>query len=60
MLVLARKTNESIVIAGGIRISVVGIQGRKVRLGIEALKGIPVRREEIEPIARRGPASSAA
>jgi carbon storage regulator len=60
MLVLARKMNESIVIAGKIRISVIGIEGRRVRIGIEAPKSIPVRREEIAPTVRQEPVSSAA
>lgn len=47
MLVLSRKNNESIVINGNIKITVVDIRGDKVRLGIEAPKNISVHREEI-------------
>lgn len=47
MLVLSRKKNETIVIGGNIRVTVVDIRGGKVRLGIEAPTEIPVTREEI-------------
>ena len=47
MLVLSRKSNESIVINNNIKVTVVEIRGDKVRLGIEAPKDIPVHREEI-------------
>ena len=47
MLVLSRKSNESIVINNNIKVTVVEIRGDKVRLGIEAPKNIPVHREEI-------------
>lgn len=49
MLVLSRKKNESIVIDGGIKITVVEVRGDKVRLGIEAPREIPVMRSEIVP-----------
>jgi carbon storage regulator len=47
MLVLSRKFNESIVIDGGIRITVVEICGNRIRLGIEAPKEVGVMREEL-------------
>jgi len=47
MLVLTRKMNESIVIDGGIRITVVHIKGNKVRLGIAAPDDIRVDRQEV-------------
>jgi carbon storage regulator len=47
MLVLSRKRNESIVIDGTIRITVVGIRGQQVRLGIEAPVSVGVFREEL-------------
>lgn len=47
MLVLSRKLQESIVIADNIVLTVVGIQGNKVRLGIEAPKDVPVHRQEV-------------
>jgi carbon storage regulator len=47
MLVLTRRLNEMIVIEGGIRVTVVGVKGDKVRLGIEAPDCVRVDRAEI-------------
>jgi len=47
MLVLSRKFNESIVIDGGIKITVVEIRGDKIRLGIEAPREVGIMREEL-------------
>ena len=47
MLVLTRKTNESIVINNNITVMVVEIRGDKVRLGIVAPKEVPVHRQEV-------------
>ena len=47
MLVLTRKQNEGILIGSNILISVIHIDGDKVRLGIEAPKTIRVIREEL-------------
>ena len=47
MLVLTRKAGESIVIGSEIRITVLEMQGRQIRLGIEAPSEIPVHRGEI-------------
>jgi carbon storage regulator len=47
MLVLTRKQGEAIVINGEIQVSVVAIQGGKVRIGIEAPDWMTVDRQEI-------------
>ena len=47
MLVLTRKAGETINIDGGIVIQIVQIQGRQVRVGIEAPKETKVRRGEL-------------
>lgn len=47
MLVLSRQCDESIVIAGDIRITIVDVRGDKVRIGIEAPGDVPVHREEV-------------
>jgi carbon storage regulator len=48
MLVLTRKPNEEIVINGNIRVRVLGVQGGRIRLGIDAPPEVPVRRSELE------------
>ena len=47
MLVLTRKAGESIVSGSQIRITVLEMQGRQIRLGIEAPSEIPVHRGEV-------------
>ena len=47
MLVLTRKSNQSIMIGDDIEISVLAIMGEKVRIGIEAPRSIPVFRREV-------------
>lgn len=54
MLVLSRKTNEKIVLTGGIEVLIVQIRGDKVRLGIVAPKDIAVHRSEIWDAIQRG------
>ena len=49
MLVLTRKSNQSIMIGDDIEVSVLAIMGEKVRIGIEAPHEVPVYREEISP-----------
>jgi len=52
MLVLSRKRNETIIINGDIRITVVDIRGNQVRLGIEAPDSVGIFREELCERAR--------
>ena len=47
MLVLSRRMGETLVIADNIRLTVLGVSGGQVRLGIEAPREISVHREEI-------------
>ncbi|UCD63416.1 MAG: carbon storage regulator CsrA [Candidatus Zixiibacteriota bacterium] len=47
MLILTRKLGESINIGEDIKISVLGIHGRQVRIGIDAPLDVVVHREEI-------------
>ena len=48
MLVLSRKTGESIVIGNDIKVSIVKVQGRLIRIGIEAPDHVGIRRAEID------------
>ncbi len=47
MLVLTRRVCEEIVIEGHIRITIVGVQGDKVRVGVTAPESIRVDRQEV-------------
>ena len=47
MLVLTRKSNQSIMIGDNIEVSVLAIMGEKVRIGIQAPRDIPVFRKEV-------------
>ena len=47
MLVLTRKSNESIVIDERIKVMIVAIQGQCVKLGIDAPSSVPVNRSEV-------------
>lgn len=53
MLVISRKTNDTIVINDEITITVIELRGNKVRLGIEAPKGVSIHRGEVYAILQR-------
>jgi carbon storage regulator len=47
MLVLTRKSNQSIMIGDDIEVSVLAVTGDKVRIGISAPRDVPVFRREV-------------
>ena len=47
MLVLTRKTNQSIMIGDDVEVSVLAVSRDKIRLGISAPKDVPVFRKEV-------------
>lgn len=47
MLILSRKSGESIVIDGRIRVKIVRVEGEVVKVGIEAPMELPVHRQEV-------------
>lgn len=47
MLILSRKSGESIVIDGRIHVKVVRVEGDVVKLGFEAPPDVPVHRKEV-------------
>jgi carbon storage regulator len=55
MLILSRKSGEEIHIGSGIRVSVLGINGSRVRLGLSAPPEVSIRRAEL----RHAPGASA-
>ena len=47
MLILSRKSGESIVIDGRIHVKIVRVEGEVVKIGIEAPAEVPVHRREV-------------
>ena len=47
MLILSRKSGESIVIDGRVQVKVVRVEGETVKIGIEAPADVPVHRREV-------------
>jgi carbon storage regulator len=47
VLVLTRKSNQSLMIGDDIEVSVLAIMGEKVRIGIQAPRDVPVFRKEV-------------
>lgn len=47
MLILSRRTSESIIIGDEVTITVLSVKGKQVRIGIDAPPHISVHREEI-------------
>ena len=53
MLVLGRKPNEAVILSGGISFRILSIEGRQVKVGIEAPGHVRIMREELLPPAER-------
>ena len=47
MLILTRRVGESLMIGDNVNVTVLGIRGNQVRIGVNAPKDISVHREEI-------------
>lgn len=47
MLILTRRPNERLCIGENVVVTVLGVNGNQVRIGIEAPREVPVHREEI-------------
>jgi carbon storage regulator len=53
MLILTRRVGEPLMIGSNVAVTVVGVKGGQVRIGINAPKSIPVHREELDDRIRR-------
>lgn len=59
MLALTRKKDESIIIGDNIEVKILGIEGDRVRLGIEAPREVTIHRQEVyEQIQEENKAAS--
>ncbi len=47
MLILTRRIGETLIVGDDVNITVLGVKGNQVRLGINAPKDVSVHREEI-------------
>jgi carbon storage regulator len=59
MLVLSRKTMQSVTIGSDIRVTVIRLEGNQVRIGIEAPRDVRILREELAEDYEEAPSRTA-
>ena len=47
MLILTRRVGETLIIGDNVKVTVLGVRGHQVRVGVDAPKDVSVHREEI-------------
>lgn len=57
MLILTRRVGESVMIGDDVTVTVLGVKGNQVRVGVNAPKAVAVHREEIYARIQREEAS---
>ena len=59
MLILTRRVGETLMIGDSVTVTVLGVKGNQVRVGITAPKDVAVHREEIFQRIGKDPAAAA-
>jgi carbon storage regulator len=53
MLILTRRVGETVIVGNDVTVTIVGVKGNQIRIGISAPKNVPIHREEIYERIRR-------
>jgi carbon storage regulator len=53
MLVLTRRVGETLIVGNDVSVTILGVKGKQIRIGVNAPKDVTVHREEIYERIRR-------